>query len=291
MKQQISNSKIDERSKGRYLGKREQKRTAAKNAKVRFAAVLLSAGIGIGAVSSNIISYMAEKANHSQSTREAIEIVNSTKKYLETVQQNSIMQDVITAENISKIEKFSSAVSTYKQLQYKQEKSLKEEQEYIEACRTICEFKDLVIDTYTNTIKGKVAKAYGITNPEEVQKIEIEDYVDIGEDQNITHSIMIKLPNETVINNSGNFFTGTNVMDKKLADAVIEARALLNERYSFENESLSDLPMNRIIITFENAKDFEANYKLAVKANGNLETVKLEPVQTQAAEVEQEEER
>lgn len=291
MKQQISNSKIDERSKGRYLGKREQKRTAAKNAKVRFAAVLLSAGIGLGAVSSNIINYMAEKANHSQSTREAIEIVNSTKKYLETVQQNSIMQDVITAENISKIEKFSSAVSTYKQLQYKQEKSLKEEQEYIEACRTICEFKDLVIDTYTNTIKGKVAKAYGITNPEEVQKIEIEDYVDIGEKQDITHSIMIKLPNGTVINNRGNFLTSTNVMDSKLADAVIEARALLNERYSFENESLSDLPMDRIILTFEEAKDFEENYKLSVKENGNLETVKLEPVQTQAAEVEQEEER
>lgn len=292
MKQRISSSKIDGKSKGRYLGKREQKRSAAKKAKVRLAAVLLSAGIGIGALSSNIIDYMADKANHSESTREAIEMVNSTQKYLDSIKENSIMQDVITAENISKIENFSSAVSTYKQLQYKKEKSLQEEQAYIDACRTICESKDLIIDTYTNIIKGKVAKAYGITAPEEVESIEIRDYVDIGEDQNITHNVMIKLPNGTTINNDGNFFTGTNTMDKKLENAVIEARALLNERYSFENESLEALPMDRIISTFEEAKEFEAGYKLTVKANQNLETVKVEQTkEVQTAETEQEEER
>lgn len=291
MKQRISSSEINEKSKGKYLGRKEQTRSAVNKARVRFAAVVLSAGIGIGAVSSNIIGYMANQANHYKSTKEAIEMTNSTKNYISSIEGNSIMQDAITAENISKIKNFSSAVSTYKQLQYKQDKSLQEEQAYIDACRTICEEKDLVVDMYTNIIKGKVAKAYGIKDPEEVESIEIRDYVDIGEEQNITHSLMIKLPNGTVINSDGNFFTSTNTMDKTLADAIIEARALLNVRYSFENKSLEDLPMVRIINIFENAKEFEEGYKLSVKANGNLATVKVKPEKTQVAETEQEEER
>ncbi|MGN1326736.1 MAG: hypothetical protein ACI4VQ_01450 [Clostridia bacterium] len=290
MNRKVSNSKIGEQSKGKYLGKKEQTRNAAKKAKTRFAAFLLTAGIGLGAVSTNIIGYMADKANHSQSTKEAITMAKSTRDYLDTLKGNPIMQDVITAENISKIEKFSSAVSTYKQLQYKQDKSLQEEQAYIDACRTICESKELVIDTYTNIIKGKVAKAYGITDPEEIENIEVRDYVDIGEKQDITHNLMVKLPNGTTINSNGNLFSSTNTMDKKLADAIIEARALLNERYSFENESLENLPMDRIISTFEEAKQFETGYKLSVKANGNLETVKIEQTKNQVTETEQEEE-
>lgn len=300
MRQQMSSSNGNNQYRGRYENGEKQRRkikNEPKKVNKRFAAFLLSAGIGIGTIAgvggTCLISNMAKNANHAESTREAIEIANTTSKYMENIRNNATMQDIITAENMSRLDNLSKAVTTYKQLQYKQGRSLQEEQNYIDACKTICESKDLVIDNYTNVIRAKVAKAYGIKEPEEIASIEIKDYLDIGEKQEITHNLMIKLPNGTTINNNGNFLNTTNTMDKKLAEAVIEATSLLNARFSFENQKLEDLPIDRIIQTFEDGMKFESDYNLIAKADGSLGTVKIAQTKNQTEnkipETEQEE--
>ena len=298
MEQQRSNSNVNNQYRGRYENGEKQRRkikNEPKRVNKRFAAYLLAGviGLGTGAVSAQLISNMAENANHAESTREAIVIANTTSKYMKNIRNNVIMKDIITAENMSQLDKLSKAVTTYKQLQYKQGRSLQEEQNYIDACRTICESKDFVIDNYTNVIRAKVATAYGITELDEIANIEIKDYLDIGENQEITHNLMIKLPNGTTINNNGNFFNTTNTMDKKLAEAVIEATSLLNARFSFENQKLEDLPIDRIIKTFEDGIKFESGYDLIAKADGSLGTVKIaqtkDQTKNQIPETEQEE--
>lgn len=298
MEQQRSNSNVNNQYRGRYENGEKQRRkikNEPKKVNKHFVALLLSAGIGIGTIAgvggTCLISNMAKNANHAESTREAIAMANTSSKYMENIRNNATMQDIITAENMSQVDKFSKAVTTYKQLQYKQGRSLQEEQNYIDACRTICESKDLIIDNYTNVIRAKVAKAYGIKDPEEIASIEIKDYLDIGEKQEITHNLMIKLPDGTTIDNNGKFLNNANTMDKKLAEAVIEATSLLNARFSFEDQKLEDLPIDRIIRTFEDAKKFERGYKLIVKANGSIETVKIEQTKEQTKDQIQETEQ
>ena len=74
-------------------------------------------------------------------------------------------------------------------------------------------------------------------------------------------------------------------MDSTLAENIIKARALLDERGFSENAQIKDLPVDDIIQTFEEAKKFEKNYKISLDKDGNLRTVKLE--QTKSIKVEE----
>lgn len=271
MKQVILRQKVDKEAEKRYRATREQRKKAAQKAKLRFGALALAAGIGIGAVTPSIIGHMANNANKSHNTQEAIEIALSTQQYIDSIKKDPVMNAVVTEETRVAIENLTTAISTYKQLKHRQYRTLQEEQDYISACKIICESKGLVIDTYTNVIRGKVAEAYNIKDPEEIKDIVVKDFTTGTTPVRFTS---IKLPDGTRIVED-NLFSPNSDMDGKLASAVQAARALLDEDYSFTSESIKELPIEKIIKTFEEAKDFEANYRLSVKKNGDVETIKI----------------
>lgn len=273
MEKLILRPKVDKEAQKRYMAEREQRKRAAQKAKLRFEAILLAAGIGIGAAASPIIGHMANNANQSKNTQEAIEIALSTQKYLDSIKQDPVMSAVVTAETRVAVENLTTAISTYKQLKYRKDRTLQEEQDYIDACKVICESKYLVINTYTDIIRGKVAEAYGITDPEEIKDIVVRDVTTgVNPPEQYTS---ITLPDGTRIVED-NFLNPNSDMDSKLASAVRAARALLEEQYSFTSEGIKELPVEKIIKTFEEAKDFEENYRLSVKKNGDVETIKIE---------------
>lgn len=267
----------------RYIGKKSQREIAVKKSLKRLAAVSLAVGIGIGA-SPSIIGNIANHVNNSRSTKEAIEMAASNEEFLNSINQDKIKQAVINAEKTIQLENFMQAVSTYKELNYKKDRTMQEEQQFIDSCRTICESKSLVIDTYTDIIKSKVAEAYGITDAEAISNISVKDYIHASTTE-LSHNVEIKLPDGTAIENKEILVKKDNsIMDTELENAVIEARALLDVDNSFDSQTLENLPIDEIIRTFEDGKEFDKNYKLSVKENGDLETIKIEQNKTAEAQ-------
>lgn len=233
--------------------------------KKRVAAVGLAAGITLGAVAPTVISSLANYANTNKSTREAIEWVNKMEKVGKNhrFQENSAQEE--QEEAVKRAELYS-AIITYKQLNYKEEKSFKEEKDYINACQKIIESKDFVMDIYTNSIKGKVARAYGITDPAEIAQIEVSDYIKDGK-----HAPKIVLPNGTIITEKS-FMSQNASMDETLAKNVIQARALRDAGEFSENKRREDLPIEDIIVVYDYEENFAEYYKVSSDKNGNLVT-------------------
>ena len=163
----------------------------------------------------------------------------------------------------------------YKVLKYRQNKTFDEEQRYIETCKIISESKDIVINAYTDTIKAKVAEAYGITEKEEIDKIEISDFIELATvDGANPHNPQIVMPDGTRIVKD-QLFNQDQSMDKTLEKNIIKARALIDEQDFSEYDKIKDLPVDNIIDTFEEAKKFEKNYKLTLDKNGNIKTERI----------------
>ena len=250
----------------------------------RMCSLGLAFGIGLAAMSMPLITHIARDVNNTNSTKQAIEMAVSTDDYLQSIKSNVALQLAISAENITKIEDLKVAINDYKELKYKQGRTYGEEQRYMEACRTICESKTLVINLYTDTIKAKVAEAYGITDPAEIAKIKIQDPIHCSSTDGPEHNPNISMPDGTYIVKDY-LFNPNKGMDSTLAENIIKARALLDERGFSENAQIKDLPVDDIIQTFEEAKKFEKNYKISLDKDGNLRTVKLE--QTKSIKVEE----
>lgn len=260
-----------------YICSEEKMNKAIRNLKTKIAALGLVAGIGIGAISNSVITNLASNVNNAKSTKEAIEMAASTDTYLKRIQENPMLQEVIEQETLAKIDELSSAITTYKDLKYKQNKSFKEEKEYIEACGVISEARLMVMHLYTDAIKAKVASAYGIIDKEDIKQIEVKDYVQ-DTNNGTKHSPQIILPDGTIIekNHFGNKNRG---MDNNLAQHVINARSLIEAGIFSENKRIKDLPLDEIIDAFEEAKEFE-ECTITTDKKGNIETTQIEHVQT-----------
>lgn len=234
----------------------------------------LAVGIGIGAVTIGKISKVKSFFNNKKSTTEAVEWVKkqeeagmnyrSQENSVQEEQENAIQEEAV--KEAAKRAELYSAIITYKQLNYKTERSFKEEKDYINACQTIIESKDFVMDIYTNSIKGKVARAYGITDPAEIAQIEVSDYIKDGK-----HAPKIVLPNGTIITEKS-FMSKNASMDEKLAKNVIQARALRDAGEFSENKRREDLPIEDIIVVYDYEENFAEYYKVSSDKNGNLVT-------------------
>ena len=164
---------------------------------------------------------------------------------------------------------------------FKSDKTFEEEEEYLDVCRTICESKALVIDTYTDTIKNKVAEAYGITDPKEIDSIDVRDYMSYDKGNGkYNHKREIKLPNYIEITENPISNSKFDVkMPEQLAEHVTNARALLDVNYDFSEMSIKDLPVDQIIDTFQEALEFD-NYRIVRDAEGNLSMEEIQQEQT-----------
>lgn len=231
---------------------------------------------GLGAVTTPVISAIARNVNEAYNTKQAVEMAASTDKYIESIMNNEISQITFDEEDIVKIESLQLAINDYKELKYKQNKTYNEEQKYMDACKTICQSKELVINVYTDTIKSKVAEIYGITDRDEIDKIEITDPVELSTTDGANpHNPQIVMPDGTCIVKR-QIFNPDKEMDSTLEKNIIKARALIDERDFSEYDEIKDLPIDNIIDTFEEAKKFEKNYKLTLDKNGNIKTEKIE---------------
>ena len=231
---------------------------------------------GLGAVTTPVITKIAQNINEANSVRQAVEMAQSTDRYIDNIMDNEIAQITFSEDNIEGLKNLESAITDYKVLKYRQNKTFDEEQRYIETCKIISESKDIVINAYTDTIKAKVAEAYGITEKEEIDKIEISDFIELATvDGANPHNPQIVMPDGTRIVKD-QLFNQDQSMDKTLEKNIIKARALIDEQDFSEYDKIKDLPVDKIIDTFEEAKKFEKNYKLTLDKNGNIKTERIE---------------
>lgn len=250
-------------TKGKSYNGSRKKRKESQNKAKRVVAGILAAGIVAGGIT--LISKMASDANSVTDPKDAIVMVDEHRQLLE---EYPLMQQEQYNDELERVDKLNDAITVYAELRDKDDRTLDEESKYIEASRTICESKDLVIDIYTDTIKSKVAEAYGITNPENIKQIEVKDNITF--DEGPEHNPIIELNNGTIISK-----TGKNKMDKNIAKAIINARHLRDVDYSAEMQ-LKDLPTDEIVSTYTNAMKFGLQYDFSLDKDGDLSTVERE---------------
>ena len=261
-----------------YTGSKSRRKTAVKKAKMRFASLGMAAIVGLGAI--GIMANQANNAMREKNTQKAITearaINNSITEYVNS--NNIAMQAVVSVEETVQLQNLAGAITTYKELEYKKDKTLNEQQQYIDACKTICSSKQLVADSYKDIIRAKVAEAYEITNLQYINSIDVHNNKDTRNE--MTNNPVIELSDGRAINDKGKFMNSNNTMDKTLANAIIEAEELENIKFSFNEDALEELPINEIIETLEKAMNFKASYKLVADKDGNLQSIEIQNEKT-----------
>lgn len=287
-KRQLRNSPSSTENR-QYTGNRSQRQRAAQKAKIRFTAIAAATLIGIGAAAPTAIQKLANQMNYEKDTQTAIEMVASNNEFFADIEEKIIMQTEEGKEQINQLKALSDAVVQYKELNSKDNRTVEEEQQYIEACKTICDSKDLVIDTYSDIIKSKAAEAYGITDAEEIKNIKVQDYIETSE---MRHLPQITLPDGNVIGTKTMFLSPSkDTLDKTISSAIIEARHLRDVNSEYQNREIKDLPVDDIIKTFEGAKSFEEKYKFSVNEKGQLVAEEIEKSQEVVSPSRDDEER
>ena len=279
-KRRVSNNvqKMPPEFKAKSNTTRAQRKKMAQQAKLRLASIALAAGVAIGAGAPTLISTLAKNFNSAQDSKQAVVIASEFDDYITNIEQYS---QITSLEEVDQLRALENAIQRYNVLKYKSDKTFEEEEEYLDVCRTICESRTLVIDTYTDTIKNKVAEAYGITDPKEIDSIDVHDYMsyDKGNGQ-YGHRREIKLPNYIEITENPISNSKFDVrMPEQLAENVTNARALIDVGYDFSEMSIKDLPVDQIIDTFQEALEFD-NYRIVRDAEGNLSMEEIHQEQT-----------
>ena len=287
-KRQLRNSPSSTENR-QYTGTRSQRQRAAAKARTRIAALGAAALIGVGAIAPTAIQKLANQINYEKDTQTAIEMVASNNEFFADIEEKIIMQTKEGQEQIDQLKALSDAVVQYKELDHKEHRTVEEDQRYIEACKTICDSKDLVIDTYSDIIKSKAAEAYGITDAEKIKNIKVQDYIETSE---MRHLPQITLPDGNVIGTKTIFLSPSkDTLDKTISSAIIEARHLRDVNSEYQNREIKDLPVDDIIKTFEGAKSFEEKYKFSVNEKGQLVAEEIEQSQEVATPSRDDEER
>lgn len=287
-KRQLRNSPSSTENR-QYTGARSQRQRAANKARVRIAALGAATLIGVGAIAPTAIQKLANQINYEKDTQTAIEMVASNNEFFADIEEKIIMQTKEGQEQIDQLKALSDAVVQYKELDHKEHRTVEEDQRYIEACKTICDSKDLVIDTYSDIIKSKAAEAYGITGAEEIRNMEVKDYIETSD---MAHLPQITFSDGTMIGTKTTFLSSSkNTMDKTISSAIIEARHLRDVNSEYQNREIKDLPVDDIIKTFEGAKSFEEKYKFSVNEKGQLVAEEIEQSQEVATPSRDDEER
>lgn len=287
-KRQLRNSPSSTENR-QYTGNRSQRQRAAQKAKIRFTAIAAATLIGIGAAAPTAIQKLANQMNYEKDTQTAIEMVASNNEFFADIEEKIIMQTEEGQEQINQLKALSDAIVQYKELNRKDNRTVEEEQRYIEVCKTICDSKDLVIDTYSDIIKSKAAEAYGITDAEEIKNMKVQDYIETSE---MRHLPQITLPDGNVIGTKTIFLSPSkDTLDKTISSAIIEARHLRDVNSEYQNREIKDLPVDDIIKTFEGAKSFEEKYKFSVNEKGQLVAEEIEKSQEVVDQSREDEER
>lgn len=264
----VQRRKVSNNVRSSHTPYRAKKKSLLKNAKFRLASAALAVGVIIGAGTPTLISTLAKDYNLAKDSHQAIEIANEYDDFIASIEQNS---KITSIEDVEELKQLENAIQRYTVLKYKKDKTFAEEHEFLDVCKTICESKNLVIDTYTDSIKSKIAQAYGISDPSQIDSIEVHDYMSLDKGNGkYGHKREIELPGYISITENPVMESEFDYkMPKKLAEQVTNARALLDVDYDFSEMKLKDLPIDQIIDTFQEALEFD-DYQIVLDEDGNL---------------------
>lgn len=262
-KREILNSRrIKEQPARRYKGKPVQKKLSIYK-KLGLGAATI--GLAAGIVGGPIISNMAKGMKNVNDRKAAIQMAADSEEYLNSISQNPIMSKVITQEDVERLADLTQAITTYNSLKNKTDRTFNEEEAYLHACNTIGESKQLVTDNYNAIIKKKIAEAYGIKDPSDVNRIQVycDEVFDGSEVSKVTE---IKLPTGKELKSATSmFFSGS--IDKKFVNEIQKSNEL--DEYVFSKDGkIPTETLEKIIENFEDAKAFNSNYKLVTEKNG-----------------------
>ena len=229
-KREILNSRrIKEQPARRYKGKPVQKKLSIYK-KLGLGAATI--GLAAGIVGGPIISNMAKGMKNVNDTKAAIQMAAESEEYLNSISQNPIMSKVITQEDVERLADLTQAITTYNSLKNKTDRTFNEEEAYLHACNTIGESKQLVTDNYNAIIKKKIAEAYGIKDPSDVNRIQVycDEVFDGSEVSKVTE---IKLPTGKELKSAtAMFFSGS--IDKKFVNEIQKSNEL--DEYVFSKD-------------------------------------------------------
>ena len=150
--------------KVRYTGSQRDKKRVTNNLKLKFASIVLAAGIATGAVGTSLISSLAESVNEKKNTKQAIITAQTTERYLQEVKGIDVEEQLKT---------FNSNVNIYNALANKKDRTVEEEQELVELAKAIYNSQNQAVELRTAMLKTEIAEAKGITDPETISKIKI----------------------------------------------------------------------------------------------------------------------
>ena len=245
-----------------YKSKQLQKRIALYK-KIGLGAATISLAAGI--IGGPIISNMAKNIRDANDTKAAIQMAADSEEYLANLQQNPMMSKVISVEDFDRLEQFANAITTYNTLKNKADKTFNEQEAYLEACNVIGNSKQLVTDNYNGIIMKKIAEAYGITDPGQVNQIQVS-YDEIMEGGELHKVTDVKLPNGKEIINASSILPGGKI-DEKLVKEIRKANEL--EAYHFSKDGkIPTETLDKIIENFKDAKAFDLNYRLVTEKDG-----------------------
>jgi len=258
----LNSRRIKEQPARRYKGKPVQKKLSIYK-KLGLGAATI--GLAAGIVGGPIISNMAKGMKNVNDTKTAIQMAADSEEYLNSISQNPIMSKVITQEDVERLADLTQAITTYNSLKNKTDRTFYEEEAYLHACNTIGESKQLVTDNYNAIIKKKIAEAYGIKDPSDVNRIQVycDEVFDGSEVSKVTE---IKLPTGKELKSATSmFFSGS--IDKKFVNEIQKSNEL--DEYVFSKDGkIPTETLEKIIENFEDAKAFNSNYKLVTEKNG-----------------------
>lgn len=258
----LNSRRIKEQPARRYKGKPVQKKLSIYK-KLGLGAATI--GLAAGIVGGPIISNMAKGMKNVNDTKAAIQMAADSEEYLNSISQNPIMSKVITQEDVERLADLTQAITTYNSLKNKTDRTFNEEEAYLHACNTIGESKQLVTDNYNAIIKKKIAEAYGIKDPSDVNRIQVycDEVFDGSEVSKVTE---IKLPTGKELKSATSmFFSGS--IDKKFVNEIQKSNEL--DEYVFSKDGkIPTETLEKIIENFEDAKALNSNYKLVTEKNG-----------------------
>lgn len=268
-------------------------RTTGKSRKYK--GIRLNKRIAVGLVSLGIIGTLATQAL-TNSVQEYISSLNTNHITISNLVKYNEREDSIVAQEVlgriqltqdtkqieeiekqaEQIRELEEAIEAYERLEDKEDRNTLEELEYIHAYQTIGNSRGLLLDTYTDMIQNKVAQAYGITKLEDIQKIEVHDYINTSDNShNPTIDIdkyTAKTEDDIRLVKKSLFDFGKDTMPDELEQAVMEARTLLDADDYYDTMNPDDFPYEAFIRVFHNMEGF-SNLQFEVKENGDLKTI------------------
>lgn len=227
-----------------------------------------------GIIGGPIISNMAKNIRNTNDTKAAIQMVADSEEYLASIKANPMMSKVVSLEDVDRLEELANAIDTYSKYKNKVEPTFNEQEAYLEACNTIGNAKQLVTDNYNAIIKKKIAEAYGIKDPSDVNRIQVycDEVFDGSEVSKVTE---IKLPTGQELKSATSLFHNGSI-DKKFVNEIQKSNEL--EKYHFSKDGkIPTETLDKIIENFADAQAFDANYKLVTEKDG--EKIKMQEIE------------